>query len=133
MIRADELMIGDWVSVEGTPRRVESITKKKIGYHIHKQNDKRLYYAKLCKVEPIDLTNALLKKNFEQGATPNHFKVQIGINDIVLDMRRLGCCFLRVDDAIFDSEPSMNICIEDSLHILQNALRTCDIEIDWEL
>lgn len=125
-------MLGDWVSVEGIPRQVEAITKKKIGYHKDKQKDVRLYYARLCEVEPIDLTNALLEKNFEQGATPNHFQVQIGINDIVLDMRRLGYCFLRVDDAIFVSEPSMNICIEDSLHILQNALRTCNIEIDWE-
>ena len=132
MIKAIELQIGDYVLVSGTPRRVESITKKKIGYHKDKQKDGRLYYARLCEVEPIDLTNALLEKNFEQGATPNHFQVQIGINDIVLDMRRLGYCFLRVDDAIFVSEPSMNICIEDSLHILQNALRTCNIEIDWE-
>lgn len=125
-------MLGDWVSVEGIPRQVEAITKKKIGYHKDKQKDGRLYYARLCEVEPIDLTNALLEKNFEQGATPNHFQVQIGINDIVLDVRRLGYCFLRVDDAIFVSEPAMNICIEDSLHILQNALRTCNIEIDWE-
>ena len=132
MIRADELMLGDWVSVEGIPRQVEAITKKKIGYHKDKQKDGRLYYARLCEIEPIDLTNALLEKNFAQGATPNHFQVQIGINDIVLDMRRLGYCFLRVDDAIFVSEPSMDVCIEDSLHILQNALRTCNIEIDWK-
>lgn len=132
MIRADELMLGDWVSVEGIPRQVEAITKKKIGYHKDKQKDGRLYYARLCEIEPIDLTNALLEKNFEQGATPNHFQLQVGINDIVLDMRRLGYCFLRVDDAIFVSEPSMDVCIEDSLHILQNALRTCNIEIDWK-
>lgn len=132
MIRADELMLGDWVSVEGIPRQVEAITKKKIGYHKDKQKDGRLYYARLCEIEPIKMTNLLLGKTFEQGATPNHFQVQIGINDIVLDMRRLGYCFLRVDDAIFVSEPSINICIEDSLHILQNALRTCNIEIDWK-
>lgn len=27
-------MIGDWVLVDGTPRKVEAITKKKIGYHL---------------------------------------------------------------------------------------------------
>lgn len=132
MIRADELMLGDWVSVEGIPRQVEAITKKKIGYHKDKQKDGRLYYARLCEIEPIDLTNALLEKNFEQGATPNHFQLQIGVCDIVLNMQRIGYCFVRVEDAIFDSEPSVDMCIEDNLHSLQNVLRTCDIKIDWE-
>lgn len=125
-------MIGDWVSVEGIPRQVEAITKKKIGYHKDKQKDGRLYYVRLCEVEPIKLTNALLEKNFEQGATPNHFQHQVGVYDIVLNVQRLGYCFLRVDDSIFGDTPSMDVCIEDSLHILQNALRTCDIEIDWK-
>jgi hypothetical protein len=62
MIKATELMIGDWVLVSGTPRRVESITKKKIGYHINPQTDNRFYYARLHDVEPIELTEDLLKK-----------------------------------------------------------------------
>ena len=53
MIKSTELMIGDLVLVSGTPRRVESITKKKIGYHINPQTDNRLYYARLHDVEPI--------------------------------------------------------------------------------
>ena len=57
MIKATELMIGDWVLVSGTPRRVESITKKKIGYHINPQTDKRLYYARLHDVEPVEVTH----------------------------------------------------------------------------
>lgn len=52
-------MIGDWVLVDGTPRKVEAITKKKIGYH-RKENEPRLYYAKLRDVEPIELTKELL-------------------------------------------------------------------------
>lgn len=55
MIRADQLQIGDWVLVSGTPRRVEAITKKKIGYHINPQTDKRLHYARLHDVEPIEI------------------------------------------------------------------------------
>ena len=46
-------MIGDWVLVSGTPRRVESITKKKIGYHINPLADNRMYYARLHEIEPI--------------------------------------------------------------------------------
>ena len=55
MIKATELMIGDWVLVSGTPRRVESITKKKIGYHINPHTDNRLYYARLHDVEAIEI------------------------------------------------------------------------------
>jgi hypothetical protein len=62
MIKSAELMIGDYVLVEGKPRRVESITKKKIGYHINPQTDKRLYYARLHDVEPIEITEDLLQK-----------------------------------------------------------------------
>lgn len=63
MIRADQLQIGDYVLVSGIPRRVESITKKKIGYHINPQTDKRLYYARLHDVEPIEITEKFLLKN----------------------------------------------------------------------
>lgn len=55
MIKATELQIGDYVLVAGTPRRVESITKKKIGYHINPQTDKRLHYARLHDVEPLPI------------------------------------------------------------------------------
>lgn len=61
MIRYESIMIGDWVLVEGTPRKVEAITKKKIGYH-RKENEPRLYYARLHDVEPIELTEDLLYK-----------------------------------------------------------------------
>ena len=59
MIRGDQLMIGDWVLIDGTPRKVEAITKKKIGYH-RKENEPRLYYARLRDVEPIPLDEELV-------------------------------------------------------------------------
>lgn len=61
MIKATELQIGDFVLVDGTPRKVEAITKKKIGYH-RKENEPRLYYARLHDVEPIEITEDILKK-----------------------------------------------------------------------
>lgn len=53
MIRADQLMIGDWVEVDGEPRQVCAITKKKIGYHITPTD--RLHYAKLHDVNPLKI------------------------------------------------------------------------------
>ena len=61
MIKATELQIGDFVLVDGTPRKVEAITKKKIGYH-RKENELRLYYARLHDVEPIPLDEKLVLK-----------------------------------------------------------------------
>ena len=53
-------MIGDWVLVDGTPRKVEAITKKKIGYH-RKENEPRLYYARLRDVEPIEINEYVFR------------------------------------------------------------------------
>lgn len=61
MIRHEKHQIGDWVLVKGTPRKVEAITQKKIGYHIN-DDKKRLYYARLCEVFPIEITEELLLK-----------------------------------------------------------------------
>jgi hypothetical protein len=58
---ARELQIGDFVLVDGTPRRVEAITKKKIGYH-RKEDEPRLYYARLRDVEPIEITEEFITK-----------------------------------------------------------------------
>lgn len=64
MIKYSELMIGDYVLVKGKPHRVESITKKKIGYHLNPQTDKRLYYARLHDVEPMPIKTL---SQFEDG------------------------------------------------------------------
>lgn len=133
MIKATELMIGDWVLVSGTPRRVEAITKKKIGYHINPHTDNRLYYARLHDVEPIKVTHALLQKVFEQGKDPNHFEKQVFVHDITLSLRRELVCFIKVEDALFGNQVYMDCWVNDKLHLVQNALRTLEIEIDWKL
>lgn len=52
MIKAEDLCIGDWVSVGGKPVEVRMISRKKIGYH--RDGDKtRLVYARLADVEPL--------------------------------------------------------------------------------
>ena len=53
-------MIGDFVFVDGTPRKVEAITKKKIGYH-REENEPRLYYSRLHDVEPIEINEYVFR------------------------------------------------------------------------
>lgn len=63
-MKANEIQIGDLVFVNGTPRKVCAITKRKIGYHREEFLDRtRLYYAILREVTPIHITAEILEKN----------------------------------------------------------------------
>lgn len=146
MIKATELMIGDWVLVSDTPRRVESITKKKIGYHINPQTDKRLYYARLRDVEPIEITEEMLEQNgfdtkgmttiyFLEGELPDDF-----IWKITLDFRYrvVNTIFrkrIQPKDSTYDDFVTQRNVFVKSLYIheLQQACRMCGIKIDWKL
>lgn len=54
MVHYRELMIGDWIEVNDTPRQVAAITKKKVGYHIE-PNECRMHYARLSECKPIKI------------------------------------------------------------------------------
>ena len=63
MVGCEDLQIGDYVRVDGVVRRVASITKRKIGYHME-SGENRLYYARLADIEPVvieSLTHADLR------------------------------------------------------------------------
>lgn len=128
MIRADQLQIGDFVLVDGNPRRVESITKKKIGYHLHPQNDKRLYYARLHDVEPILITRELLKDL--------DFVECKGIPyDVFIHMDETARLFLRYDNT-FATANAVAKAIDKEisyLHQYQQICRIDGVEIDWEV
>ena len=60
MIRYENHQIGDWILVDGTLRQIQAITKKKIGYHL-KENEPRLYYARLRDGEPIEINEYVFR------------------------------------------------------------------------
>ena len=60
-MKPTELRIGNLVMYNGKVVRVEQITKNKIGYHRYK-GETRMNYARLCKIEPIPITEELLTK-----------------------------------------------------------------------
>lgn len=63
-MKANEIQIGDLVFVNGTPRKVCAITKKKIGYHRYESLDcTRMHYAVLQEVTPIHIYPEILEKN----------------------------------------------------------------------
>ena len=139
MIRGDQLMIGDWVLVDGTPRKVEAITKKKIGYQ-RKENEPRLYYARLRDVEPIELTEELLKKNEFQfkdkpiipplirGIIPYIALVYEGFS-FFIECRNGGYTFINGSEM----EHGTVMCKTHYVHELQHAIRLCGINFEVKL
>ena len=143
MIKATELQIGDYLLVSGTPRRVESITKKKIGYHISPQTDKRLYYARLHDVEPIEITkDFLLKNGYRESKPRDYFDAYGKYSDI--DVRYLisldmSCNILAArfyqddEDENTHKVGEFSMCQVFYVHTLQQMYRLWGIEIDWKL
>lgn len=120
MIKSTELMIGDYILVDGKPRRVESITKKKIGYHINPQTDKRLHYARLHDIEPIPLKEMRMND-------PNEVVVSLGDSVLVLNMRGI---VLHVDSIQFETKCTFKNIFGEALslrrnevHLLQHIIR----------
>ena len=67
-MKAEELMIGDWLFY-----KVEQITKKKVGYHAE-PCENRIHYLILSECDPIPLTPEILEKN--------GFKMVLDINKL---------------------------------------------------
>lgn len=146
MIRADQLQIGDYVLVSGTPRRVESITKKKIGYHINPQTNKRLYYARLRDVEPIEITGEMLEKNgfdkkgmrtiyFLDSELVDNFQAVIRFDMQFKIVKVIRQKFIKPKEVTLDDFATERSAFVESLyfHQLQQACRICGIKIDWKL
>lgn len=113
MIRYDEIMIGDYVLVKGTPRKVEAITKKKIGYHINPQTDKRLYYARLCECEHIIIDHEwLLRHQFLRNPSGRYINMEDFFTQIVImigngkmSVKVSACPAMRLKSVAFYIEP----------------------------
>lgn len=119
-------MIGDWVLVDGTPRKVEAIAKKKIGYH-RKENEPRLYYARLHDVEPIEITEELMESQgfIKYPSVPYHAYIQKGTdatiwrypNSWIVPDVRIRQMYVRVE----------------FVHQLQQLDRMSGSKINWKL
>ena len=132
-MKANEIQIGDWLYYKGPfnafPFKVESITKKKVGYHAE-PNEHRIYYLRLSECKPIPLTPEILEKNgfeLKEG--------EIGMYGVTTVPHYLckGVPFEVFCDgdpfAIWFKEP-VNI---KYVHELQHALRLCGIDKTIEL
>lgn len=133
MIRYSDHQIGDFVLVDGTPRKIEAITKKKIGYH-RKENEPRLYYARLRDVEPIEINEYVLRISgfcvdegkFMTIATFENDKVRIVANK---NQREEAWIVSE------KNEETLDACIVSLryVHQLQHAFKLCGIYFEVKL
>ena len=142
MIRGYQLMIGDWVLIDGTPRKVEAITKKKIGYH-RKENEPMLYYARLRDVEPIPLDEELVLKLGFTKRDASDLKDDYYIHAIY-DIRIGEEPFVNNEYGLTEFEEggyftfAANNCYWTTmpiiyLHTLQHCFRLCGVNFDVKL
>lgn len=103
MIRYENHQIGDWVLVDGTPRKVEAITKKKIGYH-RKENEPRLYYARLRDVEPIEIKSMAFRDSNEGFIINDTIHLCCDISSLRIEAHGFGKAILfrnEIDESLF--------------------------------
>lgn len=133
MIKATELAIGDYVLVEGKIRRVESLTKRKIGFHINEEK-KRLYYARLCEVFPIEINEYILRTSgFCVNETEKRF-CGIFDND---EMKAEVFLFKtgKVAQAILTNKDTHSCYVGDLsyVHEFQHIFRPCGLKFEVKL
>jgi hypothetical protein len=124
-MKANEIQIGDLLYYKGQfnafPFKVESITKKKVGYHAE-PNEHRMHYLRLSECKPIPLVPEILEKNgFKEYNGLYRLDIAKGVF-VNADFESKEP-FVSVNNTCYFVTP---ICWY--LHQLQHALRLCGIE-----
>lgn len=121
-MKASELMLSDYLSYEGRRIKVASITKKKVGYHV-KDNENRMYYARLCDCKPISITTEILEKNGWES-------MKNGSGDFILTNPMVGndATITKTINGYAMIHGVFNGLVIRYVHELQHVLRLCKIK-----
>ena len=120
MIRYEDHMIGDYVLVNGKIRRIEAITKKKIGFHTN-EDKKGLSYARLCEVFPIEIKELKLETKSSQLIANEGLYIEA-------DIEKLSICDWNHTIMLQNYFGECLILREWHLHLLQHIFKTLDIK-----
>ena len=151
-MKANELMIGDWVNYCGLIVKVTSLYDKHGSNEIGWSDKKSVLWVNGCNVEPIPLTPEILEKNgFIKDAgeddmladvyrllVPNGFERESFT--IQVSLYREQICGVSTLVKCWGWLPPYNggindihLCSANYVHQLQHALRICGIEKEIEL
>ena len=126
-MRANEIMISDYLSYKGQVIKVASITKKKVGYHT-KTNECRMHYARLCDCKPIPIIPEILEKLGFVGELCSN-----GIDYVSEEYKlRIICKTNDVGGTIYANHFGLDK-KDVFVHELQHAFKLCGISIKIEL
>lgn len=123
-MKANEVMVGDFVLLNGKPIKVSAVHNRKIGYHVSKA---KMVFVFENAIQPIWITQELLEKN--------------GFNLMTFGQKQYfrwgGAIFLGVSSHFFalhiDAISRKSRSYIMYLHELQHAFNWCDIKKDWQV
>ena len=127
-MKANELMIGDWLLREGTPAKIRGVEIYCSNLYVQTNLTDAWYTSNF--IEPIPLTKEILEKNeFVKGDTIDHgdeiYCVKLFNIHYDNEERQFWVC------NFFESEygkEMMDIFRIDYVHELQHALRLCKVD-----
>ncbi len=132
-MKANELMIGDYVQVNDEAYKVISILYFDIGISDGKKD---FYHEHIDNIKPIPITEDILDKNFKDIAEP-HQRIYGGrwvyfdnCFEVDIHIYKNGVCAITVED--LHLAPCWNMFAR-YVHELQHAFRLCGIEKEIEL
>ena len=139
-MKATEIQIGDRLFYKGQfsafDFRVEQVTKRKVGYYAEPY-EHRMYYLRLCEVQPILLTSDLLERHgFGQVpppgcSNPYHWKLEKRDEDgeLLYRIKAYNTPFRGMFIHIYNPSACVTFCKQiEHVHELQHALRLCGID-----
>ena len=122
MIRYQDLQMLDYVLINGKIRRVEAITKRKVGYHIKPED--QLHYARLQDVFPVKIEN--LKVVGLEASVNDNISISFKCGDFDFEQHfhtiKVRNCFKEC-----------LILREWHLHLLQHILKALDIKYEIKI
>ena len=124
MIRYQDLQMLDYVLVDGEIRRVEAITKRKIGYHI--KPDDQLHYARLQDVFPVKIKELKLETKTSRLVVSEDVYIDV-------DIRKLSICEWNHTIMIKNFFDEGLILREWHLHLLQHIFKSLDIKYEIKI
>lgn len=137
-MRASELMIGNIVSINGKPYKVNQVAKRRIGYCPISNSNKE--YAKISEIEPIPITQSFLLENGFKLNEKLHIMTSelfyfLEIDDFKIDVQNCSNTIGRDWWVHIDNADCCTIASADVqyVHQLQNIFNIANVEIDIRL
>ena len=128
-MKANELMVGDWVMYENEPIMVWEIDEYYHRINTEPDGYNAITCVEISEVTPIPLTPEILEKN---GFWCEHnigYVMEKGEYDIIYDLFDHKLRILKNREQILNLECFDDMCV----HELQHALKLCGIEKEIEL